>query len=107
MRKLAKSEQRLLIIFGAAVFLALNLFAIRFWMQNRNALLASISETRSAIATGESWINAAEALKPAREPAQASSTPSAVSPKNPVSSLSKKPFSPPKTPPPDRAPCSK
>lgn len=67
MRKLAKSEQRLLIIFGAAIFLALNLFAIRLWLQNRNALLANISETRSAIATGESWINAAEALQPARE----------------------------------------
>lgn len=67
MRKLAKSELRLLIIFGAAVFLALNLFAIRLWMQNRSALLANISETRSAIATGESWINAADALKPARE----------------------------------------
>lgn len=67
MRRLAKSEQRLLVVFGAAVFLALNLFAVRLWMQHRAGLVAKISETRAAIATGESWINAAEALQPARE----------------------------------------
>ena len=67
MRRLAKSEQRLLIIFGAAVFLALNLFAIRLWLQNRSALIANIAQTRSAITTGESWMSAAEALQPARE----------------------------------------
>lgn len=67
MRRLAKSEQRLLIVFGAAVFLALNLFAVRLWLQNRSALLANITQTRSAIATGKSWMSAAEALQPARE----------------------------------------
>jgi hypothetical protein len=67
MRNLAKNEQRLLILFGAAVFVALNLFAIRAWMQNRGNLLAEIDKTRSAIATGTSWITAAEALQPARE----------------------------------------
>ena len=67
MRRLAKSEQRLLIIFGAAVFLALNLFAIRLWLQNRSALIANIAQTRSAITTGESWMSAAEALQSARE----------------------------------------
>jgi hypothetical protein len=67
MRRLAKNELRLLIVFGAAIFLALNLFAIRFWMQHRSALTAKIAQTRSAISTGKSWISAAEALQPARE----------------------------------------
>jgi hypothetical protein len=67
MRRLAKNEQRLLILFGAAVFLALNLLAIRLWIQNRSALMSQITQTRSAISTGESWIHAAEALQPARE----------------------------------------
>ena len=67
MRRLAKNELRLLILFGAAVFLALNLFAIRFWLQSRGALMAKIDQTRAAISTGESWINAAQALQPARQ----------------------------------------
>lgn len=67
MRRLAKSELRLLIVFGAAVFLALNLFAIRLWMQHRAALVGKTAQTRAAIATGTSWITAAEALQPARE----------------------------------------
>ncbi len=62
MRRLARNEQRLLIVFGAAVFVALNLFAVRAWMQHRSALVSKISQTRSAIATGQSWISAAGAL---------------------------------------------
>jgi hypothetical protein len=67
MRRLAKSEQRLLIIFSAALFLALNMFTIRFWFQNRGALMAKINQTHSAISTGKSWISAAEALQPASD----------------------------------------
>lgn len=67
MRNLAKNEQRLLILFGAAVFVALNLFAIRAWTQKRASLLAAIAKTRSEISTGTSWITAAEALQPASE----------------------------------------
>lgn len=78
MRRLAKNEQRLLIIFSAAVFLALNLFAIRLWLQNRSALVANISQARSAIATGESWISAAEALESAREWINQNPAPSAT-----------------------------
>lgn len=66
MRKLAKSETRLLLIFSAAVFLAVNLFAVRAWLNHRASALAAISETRSAIATSRSWITAAESLEPAR-----------------------------------------
>lgn len=67
MRKLAKSETRLLLIFGAAVFLAVNLFAIRAWLNNRTSVLAAISEAHSSLSTSRSWITAAEALEPARE----------------------------------------
>jgi hypothetical protein len=78
MRNLAKNETRLLILFGAAVFIALNLFAVRAWMQHRTALVGKISQTRAAISEGRSWISASEALQPAREwmeqnPAPASS----------------------------------
>ena len=66
MRPLAKNETRLLILFGTAVFIALNLFAVRAWMQHRSALVAKISQTRSAISTGQSWISAAGALDSAR-----------------------------------------
>jgi hypothetical protein len=75
MRSLAKNEQRLLILFGAAVFLALNLLAIRLWIQNRGNLMSQITKTQSSISTGESWINAAEALHPAREWIEKNPTP--------------------------------
>lgn len=65
MRRLARNEQRLLIVFGAAVFVALNLFAVRAWMQHRTALVSKISQARSAIAAGQSWISAAGALEQA------------------------------------------
>lgn len=67
MRKLAKSETRLLLIFGAAVFLAVNLFAVRAWLNHRSGVLAAISESRSAVSTSRSWITAAEALESARD----------------------------------------
>jgi hypothetical protein len=67
MRKLAKSETRLLLIFGAAVFLAVNLFAFRAWLKHRADVVAAISETSSAISTSRSWITAAEALKTAQD----------------------------------------
>lgn len=67
MRKLAKSETRLLLIFGAAVFLAVNLFAVRAWLNHRSGVLAAISETRSELSSSRSWIIAAEALEPASE----------------------------------------
>lgn len=78
MRRLAKSEQRLLIVFVAAVFLAANLLALRLWMQSRAALVANINQTRSAIAAGESWISAAEALQTARDWIEQNPAPSAT-----------------------------
>ena len=67
MLRLAKNEQRLLIVFGVALFLALNLFTIRFWFQNRGDLMTKITQAQSAISTGKSWISAAEALQPASD----------------------------------------
>jgi hypothetical protein len=65
MRRLARNELRLLIVFSSAVFIALNLFAVRAWTQHRAALVSKISQTRSAIASGDSWISAAGALEQA------------------------------------------
>jgi hypothetical protein len=67
MRKLAKSETRLLLIFGSAVFLAVNLFAVRAWLNHRSSVLVAISDTRTALSTSRSWITAAEVLEPARD----------------------------------------
>lgn len=67
MRKLAKSEGRLLVVFATAVFLALNLIAMRGWLNYRRGVMASISQTRSAIDSARGWSLAAEALQPARE----------------------------------------
>lgn len=67
MRKLAKSETRLLLIFSAALFLAVNLFAIRAWLNHRAGVSAAISETRSALSISRSWMTAAEELEPARD----------------------------------------
>jgi hypothetical protein len=67
MRKLAKSETRLLLIFSAAVFLAVNLFAFRAWLNHRAGVLTAISEMHSAISASRSWITAAEALGAARD----------------------------------------
>jgi len=50
MRKLAKNETRLLILFGAAVFVALNLFAVRAWLSHRTALDTAIASGTTAMA---------------------------------------------------------
>ncbi|MEI8293236.1 MAG: GspMb/PilO family protein [bacterium] len=67
MRKLAKSETRLLLIFGSAVFLAVNLFAVRAWLSHRAGVFAAIAEARTSLSTTNSWITAAEALDSARD----------------------------------------
>ena len=67
MRKPAKNELRLLVIFGAAVFLALNLFGVRAWMDRREAIAASIAQTRTSLEEAKSWIIAAESIQAAHE----------------------------------------
>jgi hypothetical protein len=67
MRKLQKSERNLLLIFSVAVFLALNLFALRAWLQHRSKVTAKLAESRTALAGAQSWITAAEAIEPVRD----------------------------------------
>jgi len=67
MRKLAKNESQLLLIFGAAIFLAVNLFLIRAWLSHRSSVADKISAAASAISISSSWITAAEVLQPARD----------------------------------------
>ncbi|MFZ4587510.1 MAG: hypothetical protein ACOYNG_00830 [Terrimicrobiaceae bacterium] len=65
MRKLAKNETRLLILFAAAVFVALNLFAVRAWLTQRGALDAAIASAKSRLAMAEGLVTAASALEDA------------------------------------------
>jgi hypothetical protein len=67
MRKPAKNELRLLVIFGAAVFLALNLFGVRAWMLRKQSIAANMAQTRTALAEAKSWIIAAESIQAAHE----------------------------------------
>lgn len=67
MRKLAKSETRLLLIFGAALFLAINLFAVKAWHTHRSSLVSAISKSKSELATAQSWMVAADSLEPAKD----------------------------------------
>jgi len=67
MRKLAKSETRLLLIFAAALFVAVNLFAVRAWHTHRLAVVSAVSKARSELAASHSWMVAAESLEAARE----------------------------------------
>lgn len=67
MRKLATNEIRLLALFSAAIFLALNLFAARAWMQHRADVAARIAAARSGMAEGNTWIEGASAIGPAHE----------------------------------------
>ncbi len=67
MRKLATNERRLLIFFCSALFLALNLFAVRTWMSWHTAVTTGIAAARTQIAEGQVWIEGAAAIGSARE----------------------------------------
>jgi len=67
MRKLARNEQRLLIVFGSAIFLALNLFAARAWMSWRGSVIRETEVAQTLLAEGNVWIEGAAAIGPARE----------------------------------------
>lgn len=67
MRRLTFSELRLALLFGAAVFIALNLFAIRAWTQHRSGILLKTEATRTALQEAQVWIGGAQAIGPARE----------------------------------------
>jgi hypothetical protein len=76
MRPLARNEQRLLVIFAAAVFVALNLFAIRAWTDQRASLARRITDAKSTLSTGKSWISAADTLETAKAWIEANPPPS-------------------------------
>lgn len=67
MRKLQKNELNLLVLFACAVFLALNLMALRAGLQHRGKLVTEISQAKTALATAKSWITAAEDLQIAKD----------------------------------------
>ena len=75
MRKLATNELRLFALFSAAVFLAMNLFAVKAWTQRRNAVIAQIATARSEVAEGRTWIEGAQAIQSARTWIQANPPP--------------------------------
>ncbi len=77
MRPLARNEQRLLVIFAAAVFVALNLFALRAWTSQRAALSNRLRDAKSTLSTGKSWIAAAETLETAKAWIEANPPPAA------------------------------
>ncbi len=67
MRKLATNEARLLIFFCAAIFLALNLFAARAWMEMRAGVKRDTEAARTRIAEGRMWIDGAAGVVAAHE----------------------------------------
>ena len=71
MRKLATNESRLLIFFCAAIFLALNLFAVRAWTAARSSLIRSVDAARSGIAGSRTWIEEASGIASSHEWIQA------------------------------------
>ena len=62
MRKLATNELRLLIFFCSAIFLALNLFALKAWTGARASLISNIEASRSRIAESQTWIDGASGI---------------------------------------------
>ncbi len=71
MRKLAPNELRLLLVFCAAIFIALNLFGFQAWKSARGGLTREIADAKAALAESQMWIDAAGGLGPGQEWIQA------------------------------------
>ena len=67
MRKLTTTEFRLLIFFCAAIFLALNLFAVRAWTGARSSLARDLEEVRGKVAESRVWIDGASGIASSHE----------------------------------------
>ncbi|MFA7344553.1 MAG: GspMb/PilO family protein [Terrimicrobiaceae bacterium] len=67
MRKLATNELRLLIFFCSAIFLALNLFAVRAWTGARASLVREAEAARGRVAESRMWIDGASGLSSSHE----------------------------------------
>ena len=71
MRKLTTSESRLLIFFCSAIFVALNLFAVRAWTGARASLVRDAEAARARISESQMWVDGASGLASAHEWIQA------------------------------------
>lgn len=67
MRKLATNEARLLIFFCSAIFLALNLFAVKAWMGSRTTVIHNLDAARSKISENQMWLDGASGITAAHE----------------------------------------
>lgn len=67
MRNLASNERRLLVVFLAAVFIAGNLFVVRFWLDKRRETARNIASDRAKLSEYTSLSSAAELIGPASE----------------------------------------
>lgn len=65
MRPLAKSEKRLFLILCGAVFLALNMIGLHAYLRAKAELQHEGSAARAELASGQSWLETAEILRPA------------------------------------------
>ena len=62
MRKLTTNEFRLLIFFCSAIFLALNLFAVRAWTGARSSTDRDLEAVRGKIAESQMWLDGASGI---------------------------------------------
>jgi len=67
MRRLTTNELRLAVLFGAAIFIALNLLAARVWMQKRGDVLRQTSASQASLQESQGWIEGAAAIGSARD----------------------------------------
>ena len=65
MKQLAPSERKLFLILCMALFIALNMFGLRAFLQARTAVLHSIAAAKSELASDRGWLDLAESLRPA------------------------------------------
>lgn len=62
MRKLASNERRLLVVFLTAVFVAANLFVVRFWLEKRRDSARAIAANNAKLAEYTGLVSASEAI---------------------------------------------
>ncbi len=67
MRKLKTSETRLVLLFAAALFVALNLFLVRLWLDASARVRTALSASEARLAEQQGWIDAAGGLGAAGE----------------------------------------
>lgn len=67
MRKLTANELKLAVLFSTAIFVALNLLAVRAWMQHRAGLIRDTAAAQATLLESKSWIEAASTLGSARD----------------------------------------